>query len=139
MHSEAGVCPNRYQRWYQPHSIGAGRSEAAEAAPVRGSARRVPGADRHASLQVRPALPHPACEGDHREAAGKGVELRLSPDRTTIVPSGNRAYFDAACAAAPLLWPLLAEGTPPACAVSAHADPVEAVTVADAFPDGLPW
>ena len=67
----------------------------------------------------------------------KGVQVRLSPDRQSIIPSGNSLYFPAAYAAAPLLWPYLHDGTPPTCQVHDHKEPVEGTTVVDAFPDGL--
>ena len=72
-----------------------------------------------------------------RVVANRGVQVRLSPDRQSIVASGSGIHF--AEAAAPLMWPYQRDGKPPACQVSAHKDPVEAIIVADAFSDGLPW
>ncbi len=45
----------------------------------------------------------------------KGTQVRLSPDRQSIIPSGNSIHFAAAYAAAPRLWPYHADGKPPTC------------------------
>lgn len=87
-------------------------------------------------------------EGIIAKLSRRGVELHLSADRSGLVVTGagGRAargtaltpYIAAAEVARPLLLPYLRDGRPPACAVSPHPEPVEAVTVAAGAP-ALAW
>ena len=80
------------------------------------------GGSRHSFPRVRE--PFPAVVAAERlqpghVVANRGVQVRLSPDRQSIVASGS-GIRSSREAAAPLMWPYQRDGKPPACSAGAQ-------------------